>query len=134
MSEQVWDRFAEAVLAVIMNTAALCSNPDHGYGEHSADCVPDAEPHNPALRVLRVIFGLCPDCNETDPHEHGETTCGSCDELHPDGACYEAAAARRRHREACSKGEDIYCPFSGGGVCTGGCPSQQERACINGTG
>ena len=27
---------------------------------------------------------------------------------------------------------DVFCPFTGDGQCTGGCPTNRERACING--
>lgn len=34
--------------------------------------LPPADPDNPETRLLRAIFGACPDCDETDPHENHE--------------------------------------------------------------
>lgn len=28
--------------------------------------------------------------------------------------------------------DEVYCPFSGDGRCTGQCPSNRERMCVNG--
>jgi hypothetical protein len=45
----------------------------HSNGEHNSSCVPPADPGNLDLRLLRTIYGLCPDCNQITPHEHEET-------------------------------------------------------------
>jgi len=31
-----------------------------------------ADPANARLRLLRSVFGLCPDCDSDEEHEHGE--------------------------------------------------------------
>jgi hypothetical protein len=49
-----------------------CGNPGHGYGDHSASCMPPADPSDPELRLLRAIFGLCPLCDRAGEHEHEE--------------------------------------------------------------
>lgn len=51
-----------------------CTMPEHGYGEHTVACVPLADQNDKQLRLLRAIWGLCPDCNRTDEHEHREIT------------------------------------------------------------
>ena len=45
-----------------------CTNSAHSPGQHDATCMPPADPSNANLRLLRAIFGLCPNCNETAPH------------------------------------------------------------------
>lgn len=55
--------------------------PHHADGEHTADCVPPADPANPELRLIRAIWGLCSYCNRTDEHEHTEDPRG-------EGHCY----------------------------------------------
>jgi hypothetical protein len=55
-----------------------CTNPEHKDGEHTAACTPPAEPCNKELRLIRAIFGLCPDCDRTSRHDH----------------CYETALER----------------------------------------
>lgn len=47
-----------------------CTNPEHGYGEHDASCLPPADPADPELRLLRAIFGLCGLCDTPDEHSH----------------------------------------------------------------
>lgn len=42
----------------------------HGYGQHDASCMPPADPANPELRLIRAIFGLCPECNNRGLHVH----------------------------------------------------------------
>jgi hypothetical protein len=42
----------------------------HGYGEHDASCLPPADRHDPELRLLRAIFGLCSLCDVAEPHSH----------------------------------------------------------------
>jgi hypothetical protein len=49
---------------------AYCTNPAHGYGEHDRMCVPPADPTNPNIRMIRVLWGLCGYCNDTDDHTH----------------------------------------------------------------
>ena len=51
-----------------------CTNPWHGHGEHTAACVPPAEPGNLDLRLIRALYGLCPDCNDLQPHTHEQET------------------------------------------------------------
>jgi hypothetical protein len=53
-----------------MSDRIYCTNPDHQPGEHDRTCMPAAEPDNPELRLLRVIFGMCPYCDNPDEHEH----------------------------------------------------------------
>jgi hypothetical protein len=48
----------------------LCTVPGHGDGEHNQSCVPPADPAYLALRLLRAIYGLCPDCDNEDHHDH----------------------------------------------------------------
>ncbi len=31
-----------------------------------------ADPANTRLRLLRAVFGLCPECDSEEPHEHEE--------------------------------------------------------------
>lgn len=38
--------------------------------EHERDSIPNANPDDVNLRLLRAIYGLCPDCNRTDKHAH----------------------------------------------------------------
>jgi hypothetical protein len=57
----------------------------HGLGQHHVDCIPPADPNDLELRLIRVIFGLCPDCDMTDYHEHPCTYCGASQPL-PDGS------------------------------------------------
>jgi len=47
-----------------------CANPAHQYGDHDQSCMPSAEPGNAELRLLRAIYGLCPDCDKTESHDH----------------------------------------------------------------
>lgn len=54
-----------------------CTKPEHRDGEHSVDCIPPAEPDNPELRLIRAIWGLCPECDLTEPHVHVCPLCGS---------------------------------------------------------
>lgn len=49
---------------------AYCTVPEHQDGEHSAACLPPADPGNPELRLIRAIWGLCSICDETTEHEH----------------------------------------------------------------
>ncbi len=49
----------------------------HQPGEHDGSCLPPADPANRELRLVRAIFGRCPDCDRTEAHEHdtpGEVT------------------------------------------------------------
>lgn len=47
-----------------------CTDASHGYGDHTAGCMPPADPSDRELRLLRAVFGLCPDCDETRSHVH----------------------------------------------------------------
>ena len=42
----------------------------HRDGEHDQSCIPPAEPKNKELRLIRAIWGLCPDCDNKEEHEH----------------------------------------------------------------
>ncbi len=53
-----------------MARTTYCTNPAHGYGEHDVTCVPPAEPGNPELRLIRAIYGLCPDHDSCTPLDH----------------------------------------------------------------
>jgi hypothetical protein len=44
----------------------------HPVGEHDRTCVPPADPSNPELRLLRAIYGLCPDHDQCPPGAHDE--------------------------------------------------------------
>jgi hypothetical protein len=52
-------------------SASYCPK-GHEYGQHDMSCMPDAAPALPELRLVRAIWGLCPDCNRTEPHYHRE--------------------------------------------------------------
>jgi hypothetical protein len=39
---------------------------DHRPGHHDRSCLPPADPKNPELRLLRAIFGACPDCDHPE--------------------------------------------------------------------
>jgi hypothetical protein len=44
---------------------------------------PPLDPGDPGARLLRAIFGLCPDCDRTDEHSHPCRVCGeSTDDYH----------------------------------------------------
>lgn len=48
----------------------LCTKwPKCEPGKHSVDCIPPADPSSPEIRILRCVFGLCPDCDES-PEAH----------------------------------------------------------------
>ena len=47
-----------------------CTEPPHQDGEHDPACAPPADPGNPELRLYRAIWGLCPDCDKAEDHEH----------------------------------------------------------------
>lgn len=49
-----------------------CTRPGHQEGQHDISCVPPAEPDNPELRLLRAIYGLCPDHDQCTPADHPE--------------------------------------------------------------
>lgn len=67
-----------------------CTNPDHQDGDHGIECMPPADPAWPELRLLRAIYGLCPNCDIEDEHEHECDTCGR-DQPLPDGSyCYHS--------------------------------------------
>lgn len=68
-----------------MTSRLYCTNPEHGDGEHDKSCTPPADPGNPELRLIRAIFGLCPDCDNPDDHEHPCAVCGS-EQPEPDGS------------------------------------------------
>ena len=51
-------------------TRIYCMIPEHKDGEHGPECIPPAEPGNPELRLIRAIWGLCPDCDRTGDHTH----------------------------------------------------------------
>ena len=53
-----------------MSSRVYCTNPVHRDGDHDPSCIPPAEPDNPELRLMRAIWGLCPDCDDTEEHEH----------------------------------------------------------------
>ncbi len=48
-------------------TNAYCDDPEH---EHDASCIPPANPQDNDLRLLRAVYGLCPDCNKAGTHTH----------------------------------------------------------------
>jgi hypothetical protein len=43
---------------------------DTRTGEKAALPVPRADPASSPVRLMRAIFGACPDCDRTDEHEH----------------------------------------------------------------
>lgn len=47
-----------------------CASPQHKPGDHDITCMPPAEPRNPELRLLRAIYGLCPDHDACTPDMH----------------------------------------------------------------
>jgi hypothetical protein len=47
-----------------------CTVLGHKAGDHDQACIPDAVPDCPELRLIRAIWGLCPDCNNPEEHEH----------------------------------------------------------------
>lgn len=53
-----------------MSSRVYCTQLEHGYGEHDQSCTPPADPENQELRLIRALWGLCPDCDRTDEHEH----------------------------------------------------------------
>ena len=59
-AEGNWDR----------NRTYYCTR--HQPGEHDRSCVPPANPHDPELRLLRAIYGLCALCDNDQPHEHAD--------------------------------------------------------------
>jgi hypothetical protein len=42
----------------------------HRQDQHTAACIPAADPRDKDLRLIRAVFGLCPDCDRTDVHSH----------------------------------------------------------------
>jgi hypothetical protein len=44
----------------------------HQPGQQDVSCCPPADPADAPTRLLRAIYGLCPDCDRTEPHSHGE--------------------------------------------------------------
>lgn len=40
----------------------------------------------------------------------------------------------RRDDDGVEYADRVFCPFAANGECTGGCPSNRERACVNGSG
>ena len=57
--------------------------------------IPPVDPDNPETRLLRAIFGVCPDCEETESHEHSCRTCGKEQPL-PDGSyCFHEWPKRK---------------------------------------
>jgi hypothetical protein len=45
--------------------------------------VPAPRPRHPETRLLRAIYGLCPDCDRTDEHSHACWVCGlPADDFH----------------------------------------------------
>lgn len=50
-----------------------CTNPRHTGKKHDVNCIPPADPTIPELRLVRAIYGLCPDCDNPWPHIHIQT-------------------------------------------------------------
>jgi heterodisulfide reductase subunit C len=47
-------------------------------------------------------------------------------------AVAQGPAAPTTHEAPVHPERAVFCPFASNGVCTGGCPSNRDRACVNG--
>ena len=75
------------------NDSPYCLNASHVEGDHDASCMPPADPADTHLRLLRVIFGLCADCDRADDHEHPCRVCGAAQPLADGSWCYHEEPA-----------------------------------------